>query len=172
MQIRYRITVAYSIIVTVILLLLCSSIYYFSIQNRTKQFYNRLHQKCISTADMIWKYKISPDLVQKINTSAPSALLNKGILILNEQDQIIFKFCDRPEDCISLTKKTIDQIRSKKKHLFRIDIRDVTGVVYPHQGINYLVITAAYDGDKADWIPKIRLILILSFVFSIAIGHL
>ncbi|MBS1589663.1 MAG: HAMP domain-containing histidine kinase [Bacteroidetes bacterium] len=169
MQIRYRITFAYSIIVTVILLMLCSSIYYFSIQNRTKQFYNRLHQKCVSTADLIWKYGIDPDMVQKINTSAPSALLNKGILILDEQDQVIFKFCDRPEDCISLPKKTIDQIRNKKKHLFSIGDRDVTGVVYPHQGINYLVITAAYDGDKADWIPKIRLILILSFFFSIAI---
>ena len=98
MQIRYRITLVYTLIVTVILVMLCYSVYFFSSQNRTKQFYERLESKAESTADLLWVYGMDADLVRKINKTSPSALDEKALYVYDKDLNLVFDYYDNPGD--------------------------------------------------------------------------
>ena len=169
MQIRYRITLVYSVIVTIILLLLCSSVYFFSSQNRTKQFYTRLERKAISTADMLWKYNVAPEMVRNINYTAPSALLDKAVIIYDDQLHEVFSFWEHPEDSLTVPPKVFERLKSSDHFLFAAGERDAIALRYSGPKGNFYIISAAYDGDKAEWLPKLRLILLLSFIVSLSI---
>lgn len=169
MQIRYRITLAYTSIVTVILLLLCSSVYFFSIQNRTSQFYSRLERKAISTVDLLGKYNIPVPLVQNINTTAPSALLHKSIAIFDSSFQQVFEFHDETADRYVPPSETMKRLLTERRFYFTDGDRDGLALASDIGGNRYYSFTVAYDGDKAEWIPKLRLILIASFVISLVI---
>jgi len=168
MQIRYRITLAYSVIVTVILLLLCSSVYYFSSQDRTKQFYVRLQRKSISTLNLLLTYKISPEQVRNINYTTPSALLNKAIFVYDDQFQKIFTFFDHPADSFYVSEQTLSRLKREPQFLFTLGERDVVALQHTIAGKTYYIITAAYDGDRTEWLPKLRLILAISFIVSLS----
>jgi len=169
MQIRYRITLVYTAIVTIILLLLCSLVYLFSLQNRTKQFYSRLQRKSVSTIELLWKYNMSPALVKDINSTAPSALINKSIVVYDENFNPVFEFADQPADAFKPGKDILNQLPQKQRFFFEVGRRDAVAMTYNRDGRKFYVITTAYDGDKAEWIPKLKLILIVSFVVSLSI---
>lgn len=168
MQIRYRITLAYSVIVTVILLLLCGSVYYFSSQNRTNQFYIRLQRKSVSTLNLLWTYKISPEQVRNINYTSPSALLNKAIFVYDDQFRKIFTFFDHPADSFEVSEALISRMMKEPQFFFTLGERDVVALTYTIAGKKYHIITAAYDADRTEWLPKLRLILVISFIASLS----
>ena len=169
MQIRYRITLAYSTIVTIILLLLCSSVYYFSSQNRTKQFYTRLLRKSISTADLLWTYRMAPELVREINRTSPSALLDKSIVVYDSSFHEIFSFYDEPADSLVVSSDILSRLKTDDTFFFTVGARDAVAHRQVTEGNEHYIVTAAYDGDKAEWLPKLRLILIVSFIVSLSI---
>ncbi|HRO42689.1 MAG TPA: HAMP domain-containing sensor histidine kinase [Flavipsychrobacter sp.] len=169
MQIRYRITLVYSTIVTVILLLLCSSIYFFSVQNRTSQFYSRLMRKSLSTADLLWRFHMQPDLVTDINETSPSALINKGIIIYDADFRPLFSFYDEAKDSIKVGENILHRLKTETRFFFTDGERDAVALQHTINGRKYHIITAAYDGDKAEWLPKLRLILTVSFIVSLSI---
>ncbi len=169
MQIRYRITLAYTAIVTVILLLLCGLVYFFSVRNRTDQFYSRLERKSFSTIDLLWKYRMSQELVRNINATSPSTLINKAIVIYDEDFRLFFSFFDGRESLFEPDRTLFNRFLTEDRFFFTVDNRDAIALRYVAGGKPYYVFTVAYDGDKAEWLPTLRLILTVSLVVSLTI---
>jgi two-component system, OmpR family, sensor histidine kinase ArlS len=169
MQIRYRITLVYTSIVTIILLLLCSSIYYFSNQNRKLQFHERLVRKAISTADLLWKYKMDPELVRKINRTSPSALVGKAIYVYDDNFRPVFSYHDHATDSIHIDNEILRNALMRSRYFFTDNDKDAVAISYKRANQTFVITTAALDADRKDWLPKLRLILLVSFVGSVSV---
>ncbi len=169
MQIRYRITLAYTIIVTIILLFLCTSIYYSSYENRTGQFRERLVFKGNNTADLLWKYNLDPGLVKTINKTAPSSLTDKYIVVFDPNLKPVFTYYDHLRDSFPIERRILEEGSKGKPYLFTAHNKDAAVIKYYRGRDPYLIVSAAFDNDKAEWLPKMKLILAISFFFSVAI---
>lgn len=169
MQIRYRITLMYTMIVTIIVLLLCFSIYFFSYENRNSQFNNRLAQKAIGVSELLWTYNVAPELIKDINHTSPSALAHKCIIVYDDHFQSIFNYYDQKSDSVSIPVSILKRSINRKPHFFKINHKDAVSIWLNRHGKDYIFVVAAYDEDRADWLPKLRLILFSSFIISISI---
>jgi signal transduction histidine kinase len=169
MQIRYRITLAYTITVTIVLLLLCTSVYFFSAQNRINQFNDRLLRKSVSTQNLLWTYTMKPEIVKNINRTSPSSLMDKSIILLDSGFDQLFYYQDDQTDSLVVPKNILSQLKTHPTVFFSVKERDAIAMRTAHNGKTYYIITAASDSDRAEWLPKLRLILILSYILSLII---
>ena len=169
MQIRYRITLVYTLIVTVILLLLCTSVYFASIENRNQQFQNRLLRKSVNTGDLLFKHRMPPEIVTEINKTSPSALLSKSISVYDTSFREVFVYTDEGTDTIKIARIIFDLALRQKVYYLTAGKKDVVAIEYRHLGKPYVIVTGAYDGDTAEWLPKLRFVLITSFFICISI---
>ncbi len=94
MQIKYRITLVYSIIVTIILLLFCTAIYIFSYQDMVSRFKDRLLNKANSTAELYRSPDFDYQLIKIINHTFPSSLYKKSIYVLDYKNSKRFVYND------------------------------------------------------------------------------
>jgi len=168
MQIKYRITLVYTIIVSVILLTLCYCVYFFSEQNLEQQFKERLRRKAISTAAMLKSVEITPDLLKQFNSTTPSAFIEKTVIAIDFKYNETFSFNDPGADSIIVTNDLISKTRARGMFFFNIGKREGIALEYKENNFDYIIIVAAYDGDREGWLSKLRLILIISFFTSIS----
>ena len=169
MQIRYRITIVYTFTVTIVLLLLCAAIYYFSYQNRTQQFYERLELRAISTADLLWKYDVGERLVKEINLASPGALIEKSVIVYDSSYRKIFSYSDPGVDSFEIDDELLKRTVTQERVTFRIGRRNSVIIPYRNEGRFLIVVAAAYDEDKAEWLPKMLTILVVSFIAAVSI---
>lgn len=169
MQLKYRITIVYTIIVTVILSLLCTAIYIFSTQNRIEQFHKRLRNKAYSTVTLIDSKELNQDFIKLYNRTSPSSLFEKNIEVTDANGKPNFSYSDDGRSKITVTKEIVNRALTKGEYFFREGDRDAIALARAGLNNKYIVVVAAYDSDREDWLYKLRLILLICFLGSICI---
>lgn len=169
MQIKYRITLVYSIIVTVILLLFCIALYLFSYQDMVDRFKDRLLNKAHSTLDLILSPKFGHELIRTINETSPSSLESKSVYVLDYTDGKDFIYNDKNAKSIKVDDRIISKVSTGRPYYFTVDSRDAVAIEYKDKKDNYVVIIAAYDIDRVNWLSKLKLILIVCMLLSVII---
>lgn len=171
MQIKYRITFVYTIIVAIVLLLLCTAIYLFSQRDRENQFKDRLVGHANSIALLIKTKEFDPQLVKQVNMASPSSLYQKSIYVFDESttDTVneTFSYNDKGAEELDVTKEMLDNADPGTPRYFEIGDRNVAVVKHQDKKDVYTVIVAAYDKDSSAWLSKLRIILLACFLFSI-----
>lgn len=167
MQIKYKITLVYTLIVTVILLMLCSAIYYFSAQDREKHFKERLKAKAIGTAILLKNKEYG--LFEKINEITPSGLVQRSIYLYDEAARRSFYYNDLNADSLVVSQSVLDRAR-RGDYFYKKGGRDVLALQYKNDGINYIVVVASYDENKVEWLNKLRNILLVCLIGSMCIA--
>lgn len=169
MQIKYRITLVYTFIVTVILLLLCSSIFFASLENRTDQFYNRLTRKGISIGELLLKHRMSGKIITEINMISPSSIVYKSISVLDSNFNSIYVYQDEGCDTLIFSKEIYNVALRQSVCRFSFEDKKAIAVSYTHNNKTYVIAVASYDAEIKEWIPKLKFILVVSFFISISI---
>lgn len=169
MQIKYRITLVYSTIVTVILLLFCIALYVFSYQDMVARFKDRLLNKATSTLELVRSPQFGHDLIKTINQTSPSSLEKKSIYVLDYLHNENFIYNDSNAAKIVITDNIINNATKGRPFYFTVGDRDAVAIEYVDAKNNYVVIAAAYDADRVSWLNKLRLILIVCMSLSVII---
>lgn len=171
MQIKYRITLVYTLIVTIIMLLLCWAIYFYSAQNREVQFKERLYNKAYSTALLLASTQFNVEDVKKINESGHSSLFRKSINVYTDRNTLFFTYRDPDALPLVINNSVLENAKRYKRYFFGWDGRDAVAIYYTDNTSkkSYTVIVASYDNDRVEWQTKLRTILAVCFVGSICI---
>lgn len=169
MKIKYRITLVFTALVTIILLVLCVSIYFFSAQNLEIQFRERLKRKALSTATLLKSNEVTPELIIQINRSTPSALVDKSVIAYDYKYNETFEYNDTPNHKLFVTKDIIQHTREEKIVYFEQGRREAISLEYKDNKFDYIILVAAYDETREGWLSKLQLILTLSFLLSVSI---
>lgn len=169
MQIKYRITLVYSVIVTVILLLFCISLYFFSYHDMVARFKDRLLNKANSTLELIRSPRFDMELIKTINETSPSSLDRKSLYVYNFKTNKVFSYNDHNAKPVKLDDNIISNATKGRPYYFKIGERDAVAVEYVDKSNNYIALVAAYDTDRVDWLSKLQLILGICMLLSVVI---
>lgn len=169
MQIKYRITLVYSVIVTVILLLFCIALYLFSYQDMVSRFKDRLLSKATSTLELIRSPRFDNELIKTINQTSPSSLDRKSLYVYDYKTNKIFSYQDKGAKPVKLNDDIINNVTKGRPYYFKVGDRDAVAIEYVDKNSNYIAMVAAYDTDRVDWLKKLQLILGICMLLSVVI---
>lgn len=171
MPVKIRITLLFTLLVMGILLLVCTSVYYFSYTNRIKDIRTRLANRAITTGRLLSEGGIfDQQLIQKIDAATSVAMKDLVVEAYDATDRSIYRYSDEPGDTIRMDGALVDRARIGKKDTplyFRIGVKDAVACYYRDKNAHLVIIAAAYDEAGSDKLRHLLLVLSLSFVGGI-----
>lgn len=169
MQIKYRITFGYALIVTILLLLVCGTIYLLSVREREEQFEKRLWVKANSTRQLLKTKGVTHDIIVSINKNSASSMAEKAVQIYDRNDKLIFEYKDDSLEALNIPANVLTEVKKHSPYYFQTDIRDAVAT-WDGADINpQIIIIAAYDDDRIAWLSTLKIALTLCFVGSLLI---
>ncbi|GAO42279.1 HAMP domain-containing sensor histidine kinase [Flavihumibacter petaseus] len=160
MTIRVKITLLFTLLVTVLLVLISFSVYYFSARHRANNFRQRLYGRSHNVAQL---YQLLGDssvsLLTKIDRSNAQFYASKSVHIYSTTGKPFYIFNTLPSDDFHITAEELESIRQHKEWLFQIGDRDAFGQFVEDDNPPFIVVVAANDVDGKIWLSDLRKIL-------------
>lgn len=166
LNIRTRLSVQFTYIVTLILILFSFIIYYFSADYREAEFYSRLEKKALTTAKLLIEVKeVDYNLLKIIDKNTLNALHSERVMIYDDVDLQIYNSLDN--DSIQISKTFLDKIRLKKNIRYHEGKNEAIGLVFTLNSDHFVVIASAYDNYGRIKLYNLVWIIIAGLVISI-----
>jgi signal transduction histidine kinase len=141
----------------------------FSYTSRVEQFKDRLKRKALSTAVLIKSNEIGPDLIKEMNRVSNSGLSYKSVDLFDFRYNETFSYNDDKKDTLVITDDILQKAKTNKIYFFKQGFREVVAIEYKEAEYNYVIVVAAYDEERVEWLSRLRIILAICFVGSISI---
>jgi signal transduction histidine kinase len=168
MQIRTKLTIQFVCIVALISLISHIAIYYFSAQYRETQFYQRLRNKAITTAELLIKVDaVSADLLKIIDQNQKDQLYKENVTIYNYLNKKIYFSKDTTQ--FQTTIDQLDKIRTDGEQHWSVNDFEVIGIPYYDRFNRFVVTASAIDRFGVQKLKNLRNILGTSFIFSLVV---
>lgn len=166
-NIRSRLTIQFTYIVSFILILFSFIIYYFSASYRETEFYSRLEKKALTTAKLLIEVKeVDYNLMKIIDRNTLNALDKEVVMIYDDKDHQIYNSLDN--NSIQISGTFLDKIRHLKSFRYHEGKNEAVGLIFTLKSDRFVVIASAYD--KYGRIKLHNLIWIIFVGFFISIG--
>jgi signal transduction histidine kinase len=160
MKIRQKLTLQFSLMAGVIMLLFSVTVYFASAEYRRDDFYQRLESRAYSTARLLIEVdEIDADLLNKIEEDNPISLPDEKIIILNYKNEILYSTDTRNviiyDDDLLTRIRTSGEVRTKSGRY------ELMGLLFPEEYNRFVVLSAARDIYGFDKLKNLRVILLL-----------
>jgi signal transduction histidine kinase len=164
MNIRTKLTVRFTLIVALLLLIFAFSIYFFSNIRRQNQFYKRLAEKSINHCKLLSEVdEINPELLKVIiNTTAH--LPNQSITIFNEHDKQVFNVRD---SIVSIEPDFLKRVRAEQEIRYKQGNNEALALHYVNAKHDFVVIATAFDKDGLERLHNLELNLYVGFLICV-----
>jgi signal transduction histidine kinase len=168
MTITNKLTLLFTGLVAIIILLSASAIYYFTAEFRKQDFQERLNNKGENIAKLLIKVEeIDNELLKKIEKDNPLTLPKEQITIFDYKNRILFKSGEsiiaNPDSSI------IDKIRLNGSVFYQVGKNDVVGFLYADRYERFVVWVTAQDIYGYRKLSNLRNVLISVFFSCIII---
>jgi signal transduction histidine kinase len=159
MTIRTKMTILFSGIVTVLLIVFCNIIYFSSEIYRHTEYKTRLRQEALTAATILFnKEEVSPDLLKLLARNQMTTLNKEEIVLFNTKNQIIYKSDIENEP---IKTNILDDIRANKEKFWHQNEIEKFGMVFKNNNQDYIIVASSVD--KYGLSKQQNLVLLLSF---------
>ena len=173
MKIKNRITILFTAVVTLILLLLCFSIYYISGINRQEQFRERLKNRALTTVGLLIKVSgINKDLLRRIDEATQISLSQKSVIVYDYNGNAVYVYADENTIPIEATSDILKRVEKGNEYAFHEGKKYIVVIQYNDGAKKYIVLASAYDKDGYIVLQKLKIALLFSFFSGIIISFL
>lgn len=147
MQIRTRLTVQFSLLVSGILLVTFFAIYFFTYYNVTEDFYDRLRSKAKSQAELLLKFpQVNTDVLKALDETNRDLIYNENTFIFDEKNRLIYS---NPTNTsgkpIHVSNYWLDEIRKAGQIRYKDGDYKVVGIYYKYPFNKAVVMLGAQD---------------------------
>lgn len=166
MNIKIRLALQFTLIVTVILLFFSILVYYFSFSSQLTKFRQSLLEKARNTGILFINVaEVDSSLMKKIHKST-ILFEREEIAIVDSSESVIYS-----NNIHYLTKKAIRQ-NNDKDQISYFSIGEKDGVCYKHyfENTHYDVFLAAFDMSRKENLAELYKILLWSILISIVLS--
>ncbi|MCE3226070.1 MAG: signal transduction histidine kinase [Bacteroidetes bacterium] len=168
MQIRTRLTIRFSIIVSVILILLGVSIYYFFSDYREKKFNKRLREEALTTAKLYSDVdEVTPSLQKIIDENAENNLPEERVLLYNLNNKLLYTNTEMHDAGISAD--ILEKVKQEKEIKYNIADHEAIGIFFKGKAGYFVVVAMAFDEDGLHSLEYLRYLLITAVLGAIAV---
>ncbi len=173
MKIRTKLTLQFLSFTALILLVSSIAIYIISTKYRHEDFYNRLLNKSINTAQLRLEVdEIDNNLLMRLEKNNPLSLPNEKIIILDYKNNILFSTDEN--SVIKYDKNLLNQIRLDREVRFKQGEYEVLGYLFTSKYDRFAVIAAASDiyglRNNRNLLKVLLIVDILSLLFLLLAG--
>jgi signal transduction histidine kinase len=166
-QIRSRLTIQFTILVTAIVLLSFFFVYYLWSQLTEREFDKRLREKGITLAVLLIKVdQIDSALLTVIDRAKADNLYRENIVVLDSLDRMLYVNTENFE--LNVDTALFRQVRSQRDVRFRQGDFNVVGFMFRDKG-NYMVIAGAINREGQQRLKDLRTLLITLSVVMIVV---
>jgi signal transduction histidine kinase len=167
-QIRTRLTLQFSILVSSIVLITFLSIYLLTVEFSVRDFNRRLREKAITSAVLLIKVQeIDTLLLQVIDRAKRDNLYRENVRVFNDENKQIYFSGDTTR--LDITPEILQTIRNLSEYQFMLRGFRMNGVLFKDEDKDYVVVAGAIDIHGARRIAYLRNLLIASFFILTAI---
>ncbi len=167
MQIRTRLTLQFTILVSTIVLMAFMSIYYFTAKFSEREFYRRLKEKAITSAILLIKVEgVDSALLQVIDRAKRDNLYKETIRIYDYENKEIYFSGDTTK---FLNPESFDNVRKFGEQRIEKNDFDVIGVLFRDKGFDYVVVAAAVDINGEVRLKDLQTLLTFAFLVLTAV---
>lgn len=171
MQIRGRLTIQFTALVTTILISSFSSLYLIRRQSNYSEFQKRLHDKALTSAILLLKVdQVDSTLLKTIDLSKKDVLYLENISIFDFNRKELYTNNDSLEFTIS--DRLFNQILNNETIYLTENGFDIVGLPFPSRGDKYVIIAGAIDAEGSIRLASLRKLLLILFIFSVAVTGL
>ncbi len=164
MKIRTRLAIRFTLIVSSLLILFASSIYYFSSSYRKQEFYSRLTEKANNYAQLIIKLDQSnPDLIKIIDKNT-AYLSNENIIVYDANNKLLFNTIEGTD---TLNILFLNKIRKEKEIKYSIAKNEVLAIRYQNEQFPLVVIVSALDKDGFNNLSNLKIVLLIGLIICV-----
>ncbi len=142
------------------------AIYISSSRFRMEDFYGRLREKAMSTANLLFNTnQVETNRVLRIENNNPVFLQNEKIIILNYKSDTVYK-SDENFD-ININNNIIQRVRQGYDITYKQDTYDVLATLYYTKYDRFVIVAAAVDEEGSLHLEKLKIILAIVCLVSL-----
>ncbi|KAA0993598.1 sensor histidine kinase [Dyadobacter aurulentus] len=147
MQIRTRLTVQFSLLVSGILLITFLAIYFFSYYNVTEDFYDRLRSKAKSQAELLLKVpQVNTEVLKALDETNRDLIYDENTFIFDEKNRLIYSNPTIPQSkSLHVSNYWLDEIRKAGQIRYTDGDFKVVGLYYNYPFGRAVVMLGAKD---------------------------
>jgi len=161
----------FAVIVLCILMLVCSSVYYFSYTSRQHNIKIRLTNWAITTGKLLSQTSLfDTEMVAKIDASTTLAMKNKSVQAYDGQGKRKFLYSDTPLDSGYYEPSLIQKANAGQDVYFNVGDREGVAHAFKNKDFHMVVIAEAYDEEGIKKLEQLKIILWFSFAGGILIA--
>ena len=166
MNIRTRLSLTFFTIVTVVLTISSIAIYYFAEGNRETDFYRRLKNRALNTAQVVIEVKeVTAELQRRLERNNPASLPDQYIIVLDSTGNEVYR--SSGPDRLLVDSVLLQNVVNQQEIRFKNSNREAVGFVY-HTAIgDYIILATALDQYGNASIVTLRTILILTLLAGV-----
>jgi signal transduction histidine kinase len=173
MPVRIKITLLFTVIMFLLLLLLCGFIYYFAYTRRLENINAHLINQALTTAKMLNESKIfDQKLMNKIDSATIISMKNKTIQAYNYLNEKIYNYNDSPNDTLELNRNIINEARKKNSIFFTNGRKEAIAFYANKNNEGIVILAAAFDEEGKRNLQHLKFILWLSFIGGTVIAFI
>jgi signal transduction histidine kinase len=167
MKIRDKLSLQFTIISALLLLVILAGVFLLASANRNHDFRERLKDRAFINAELfLAQDNLSADKFLEVQKKFPQSLPREIVRIYDDRDQPVFI----KDSSFHFPQETIEEVKQQKS-LYSNDPggRQTVGIYYPDNSGNFIVIASAVDTYGLNQIRELFLVLLVAFLISVFI---
>ncbi len=173
MKIRDRLSLQFTLIFAMLLLLVLTSIYITTEKNQRINFSNRLRDRALTVAELfLAQDNLSEEKFQEVQKKYPISLPEEVMRIYNDKYEPVFI----KQNSFQWPKSVIDEVIRKKQIYFREGSKQTVGIYYNDNSGNFVVLATAVDNygykDLNDLFRDMAITFFVSVIVMFFLGRL
>lgn len=171
MKIRTRLTLLFTIITAMLMIFYGIAVYYSSSEAREVSFYAQLRNEAVAKANLFFQSTLNEKEMHRVYKNNTKTINEVQVAIYDPEFNLVYHD-DSKVDFVKEDPKMLSSILKKKEISFFIDDLQAIGMVYTHNGKEYLVTAAGYDQYGYKSINHLLTISIIAFISILILIYL
>lgn len=171
MKIRTRLTLLFTIVTAMLMIFYGIAVYYSSSEAREVSFYAQLRNEAVAKANLFFQSTLSEKEMHRVYKNNTKTINEVQVAIYDPEFNLVYHD-DSKVDFVKEDPKMLSNILKKKEISFFIDDLQAIGMVYSHNGKEYLVTAAGYDQYGYKSINHLLTISIIAFISILILIYL
>ncbi len=171
MHVRIKITLLFTVIISLLLSVFCVFIYYASDARRLENMKSHLTNRALTTAHMLGQSNVfDQKLMNKIDSITVMALKNKTIQVYDQLNERIYTYSDSVADAIQVKNTILNEARVNNILFFSAGSKEAIAYFDNDNKDQIVILAAAFDEEGRSNLQRLKFILWISFISGILIA--
>lgn len=171
MKVRTRLTLLFTSVTAMLMVCYGIAVYYSSAEARENSFYAQLSNEAVAKANLFFQSTLSEKEMHRLYKNNTKTLNEVQVAIYDPEFNLIYHD-DSKVDYVKEDAEMLSGILKKKEISFLLDDLQAIGMVYPHNGKEYIVTAAGYDQYGYRSISHLLTISIIAFISILILTYL